>query len=327
MKNLRDKILDSSQPVIFYELLPPNTQETAHLDAYIECAIDLLTSSRIKIDAVNIPEIREEEYKATEHTETYVPKMDPGAFATMLEQAAFQHIEVVLNHCTVYEPLDVQKQWMELVTKRYKINVLILVGGGSSQITYPGPSVLEMSDYIQTHYQRDFFCGGITIQTRRSRDKEKDEPFRLVSKCQHHLEFFTSQIIYEPVSIKLLLRDYANICLQQGIAPKRIFLSFAPISKKKDLDFLRWLGVSIPKTVEHELFKADIGIGWRSAKIAVNILQEILHFMQEENIQVPLGLNIEHITKHNFELSFEFIIRLGELYGNHMALVSLSKSK
>lgn len=318
MKNLRDKIFDYSHPVIFYELLLPVNNEAANLDAYIECAIDLLTSTPIMIDAVNIPEIREEEQGATQRTKLYIPKMDPWVFAKMLEKASYNHIEVILNHCTVYEPWEEQKKWIESALRQHKINALILVGGSSSQTQYPGPSVLEVGKYLQTQYKNEFLCGGITIQTRRYYDQEKDEPFRLYTKSLHGLDFFTSQIIYEPISIKLLLRDYAQVCEERGVAPKRIFLSFAPVTKRKDLEFLRWLGVAVPKTVEMELFKADIGIGWRSIKVAVNILQEILHFMHEENIKVPIGLNIEHITRHNFELSLELIERLGKLYHNFL---------
>ncbi len=88
---------------------------------------------------------------------------------------------------------------------------------------------------------------------------------------------------------------------------------------------MRWLGVSIPQKIEQELFKADIGIGWRSIRMAVNILQELLVYMHEEQINVPLGLNIEHITRHNFELSLEFINRLGKIYLDYMAGLSVHK--
>lgn len=318
MKNLRDKIFDYKHPVIFYELLPPSNNDEANMDAYIECAVDLLTSTPIIIDAVNIPEIREEDHNSSKRTQKFVPKMSPGIFAKMLEKASYNNIEVILNHCTVYESWKEQKKWIDAVTKQHQINALILVGGSSSKIKYPGPSVFEVGDFIQNHFSKELICGGITIPTRRYHDQENDEPFRLYTKGMHGIDFFTSQIIYEPISIKLLLRDYDQVCQERGIQPKRIFLSFAPISTRKDLEFLRWLGVSVPKTVEQELFKAEIGIGWRSTKIAVNVFQEILHFMREENIQVPLGLNIEHITRHNFELSLEFINRLGKLYHNYL---------
>lgn len=316
MKTLRDKIMDASMPVIFYELLPPPGEKAANTDAYIDCAIDLLTSTPVNIDGVNIPEIRDES-KDEQRTDEFVPKMDPRHFAERLEQA-YRNINVVLNHCTVYEDLEEQKAWLLKSSAHQNLGGVILVGGSSSKIQYVGPSVIEMLQYIRSHHARELFCGGITIQTRRAHDAIRDEPHRLLTKSLNGMEFFTSQIIYDPISIKFLLRDYAYACREEGIEPKRIFLSFAPVSSQKDLRFLRWLGVFIPKTVEDELFKAEIGIGWRSLKIATNNLLEILQFMNKEKIQVPLGLNIEHVSRHNFELSFEFVERLGEVYYNHV---------
>jgi 5,10-methylenetetrahydrofolate reductase len=319
MNNLRDKILDTHCPVILYELLPPTSNDSSNVEAYVECAIDLLTSASIKIDAVNIPEIHDENHKENKEPQVCLPKLDSREFAQILENASYNQIKVILNRATVYETMEEQLQWIQEATQLHKTNTIILVGGSSNTIEYPGPSVLKLSNFIKNNYQQDeLFCGGITIQSRRYPEQEKDEPNRLIAKALNGIEFFTSQIIYDSVCIKLLLRDYAQACQKQNILPKRIFLSFAPIANKKDLDFLRWLGASIPRRIENELFKADIGIGWRSAKVAVTILEDILSFMQHENIQVPLGLNIEHITRHNFEISLRFIERLGKLYQNYM---------
>ena len=35
--------------------------------------------------------------------------------------------------------------------------------------------------------------------------------------------------------------------------PRRILLSFAPVSSKKNIDFLKWLGVEIPLQTEKHL--------------------------------------------------------------------------
>ena len=316
MKSLREKILNFNCPVILYELLPPPLNNNSSVDAYIDCAIDLLTSSSIPIDAINIPEIRDENNKKRK----LESKLDAFSFATTLETSMYKHVDVILNHCTVYEPFTEQIKWLTTANQHNKLQFLILVGGSSSKVVYPGPSVLDMARYIQNHYKEQLFCGGITIQSRRYHEQNKDEPNRLILKGKYGLQFFTSQIIYDAISVKFLLRDYAQACYETGISPKRIFLSFAPIANMKDLQFLQWLGVHVPKTIQNELFKADIGIGWRSAKIAENILQEILAFMQYENIEIPLGLNIEHITRHNFEISLNLIQRLGSLYQNYQQI-------
>jgi len=311
---LPEKISISNCPVILYELIPPIEKiGSENLIAYANCAVELLESSPVVIDGINIPEIRDEKKDSSIRAEAFFTKSDSREFAQQLQKSSRKHLEFVINHCTVYEEWSAQHGWLRETETSYGIKNLILVGGESSQIRYPGASVNELSLKIKESFP-SFFCGGITIPSRRSDDPQKDELNRLVDKGKNGLEYFTTQVIYEPFQIQQLLKDYDLFCKQTNIKPKRIFLSFAPISAKKDLQFLRWLGVVIPKAVEKMLFEADIGIGWRSMKISKVILQRILTFVLEKNIEVPLGLNIEHISRHNFELSREFISVLGPIY-------------
>lgn len=311
---LKNKILDPTKPVILYELIPPAVfTNHASLIAYVDCALDLLNSSSVTIDAINVPEIRDEDLGIGNRTEEYISKMDPGHFAQLIRQSSKRAFEVILNHCSVYETLEEQKKWLDITYNKLNIRYLILVGG-SQTIAYPGPNVNELSQYIKTNFPDEFFCGGIVIPTRRHSDPLTDEPNRMLNKIKSGIEFFSSQIIYEAESMIQLLRDYDELCLKNNVTPKRVFLSFAPISTQKNLEFLRWLGAVIPQDTEEKLFETDIGIGWRSAKIAETILEKILSVVKEDNIKVPIGLNIEHITRHNFEISHVFIEKLGKIY-------------
>lgn len=320
-KALREKILDPNCPTILYELIPPMGESTPEkIEAHARCAVELITSTPFRIDAINIPELHDEKRNGQfKQEQPHSVKLDPRVFAKLLRDISHDYLEIIVNRCSVYADWPTQQLWLQETSRRYEINNLIIVGGESSKIAYPGPSVIEMGQYLKTYsINGSFFWGGITIPTRRRTEAAKDEPYRLIEKALNGFEFFTSQVLYEANSIQRLLKDYYILCQQRSVAPKRIFLSFAPISTHNDLDFLRWLGVEIPSAVEIALCKADIGMGWRSVKIVKTILQDILVFVQKEQIKVPLGLNIEHITRHNFELSKEFIIELGNLYSTFM---------
>src|SRR5215216_2995357 len=121
MKSLADKIKDPTRACMFYELLPPAYDKGSNLEAYIDCAIDLLTSSTMVIDAINIPEIRDEHHNNKERSQTYIPKLDPGFFAELVAQAAYKNIEMVLNHCTVYEPWSEQKKWLKASIEEHNL--------------------------------------------------------------------------------------------------------------------------------------------------------------------------------------------------------------
>lgn len=309
MTHLMDKIPNCYQPLIFYEIIPPSSKTTANnLDAYAQCAVELLDSTSVPIDGINIPEIRDE-HRDTERTTTYEIKSDARDFGRKLKQSFHNHhsLEVVINHCTVFEDWNTQKHWLDETIDQFDIHNLILVGGESSKVIYPGPSVTEMTKYVKDHYQ-DVYCGGIVIPTR------KNEAKRMFDKGLNGTEYFTSQVLYEPYNINHVLQEYAQLCQENNVLPKRVFLSFAPISSRKDCDFLRWLGVQLPSSVMNILLESDIGIGWRSMKVSKAVLNNILNFMRESTVKIPLGLNIEHVSRHNFELSKEFIEQLGAAY-------------
>jgi 5,10-methylenetetrahydrofolate reductase len=319
-KNIVTKIIDPNCPIILYELIPPDVDNISTcMEAYTSCAIEMLSSTSITIDGINIPEIHDESIhrQSTMHK----TKIDPRHFANLLYKEAPNKIDIILNHCVAHESLDKQKNWLHTTFNDYQLSNLILVGGESSLIHYPGPSVIEMAQYLQHDCGNQFFLGGITIPMRRHNNLAKDEPYRLLEKANNGINFFTSQVIYEEKSTQQLLKDYYNLCLQHNTKPKRLFLSFAPITSQKDLEFLKWLGVHIPDDTAKFLLETDLGIGWRSIKTCLTILQSIYNFMHEENIKIPLGLNIEYISRHNFELTKELIETLGSYY--HSAFRSI----
>lgn len=318
MNTIHSKILNNNQPVIFFELLPPtqgdgNNDNDSFLKNYAHTAVELLTSTSIAIDAINIPEIHDEP-NGHLRPSPYLPKIEPRELAQQIQLVSNFQFDIILNRGTVYYPAKEQEKWLEETIHDYKINTLILVGGGKSSISYPGPSVTEMAKYISEHYGKNYLSGGIAIQHRRKAIEEEDEPYRMIAKSEPGIQFFTTQIIYDATSMKELISDYYTLCRTLEKEPKRLFLSFAPISNEKDVDFLRWLGVQIPDSVVKNLLKSNIGIGWRSLKNATAELCDILDFVQKHNIKVPLGLNIEHITPRNFDLSQMFVDELGRNY-------------
>lgn len=314
MNNLHKKILDKTASVILFELLPPSESvgNGEYLKDYAQSAVELLLGATINIDAINIPEIHDEK-NGSGRPSPYVPKIEPRELALHLKQVSNNKLDIILNRSTVHFPWEEQKKWLEETIVNYHNHTFVLIGAESAKNHYPGPSVIDLASYIKKN-RVDCLCGGIVIQHRRKPILEQDEINRLFTKAQHGIEFFTSQIIYEAESVKILLKDYQQFCESKNIKPKRIILSFAPISNPKDIEFLRWLGVSIPEVVCQKLLKSTIGISWRSVKTANTALEEVLDFISRENIQVPLGINIEHITPRNFDISQMLVEILGSTY-------------
>lgn len=230
MNMLRNKIMANEKPVVLYELIPPSGNvDDISRQAYMECAVELTKSTCIPVDAFNLPEIRSE-HRNGKRPSKFIQKHDPRQFAYQLKSEISSEIDVVVNHCTVYEDIKTQEKWLEATCDTYGIENIILVGGESHKIRYPGPSVQQMAKLIQDRGHSGIFFGGITIPTRRQTITSNDEPTRMLNKTNAGINFFTSQVLYDADNMKRLLKDYNEICINDDVLPKRIFLSFAPVS-------------------------------------------------------------------------------------------------
>ena len=101
----------------------------------------------------------------------------------------------------------------------------------------------------------------------------------------------------------------------------RIFISFAPVSNRRDLEFLRWLGVDIPRDLDRFLLGSEQGEAApaetcleRSINLAQRILMDVFDNLPPD--PPPIGLNIEHITRKNFTPALAMLDRLGNLYAS-----------
>lgn len=295
------------EKVVFYEILPP-PKNLSKEDLQISFSLFAQILKKNPIDGVNLPEVREET-RAGKRRIPELIKLEPRVVCSYLQKRGISN--VIVNRPVVYLSWEKQIAWLKETYNKYKIHNFVLVGGESSKVSYPGPGVVEAAKIITGKLRSEFpdiFLGGITIPSR------VNEAERVLAKSISGIEFFTSQIIYDSKDVKKLLNEYWQLCRQKKIAPKMIFLSFAPATTLGDIELLRWLGVEIPQNTLQVLTSGWWGVGWRSIETCQDILEDILHFVKRNEIKVPLGLNVEHINRHNFELSFILLKKLLKHY-------------
>ncbi len=310
----RDKVRKPKRPVVVYEILPPREKDGT-LNSYAEKISSLL--SQTHIDAINIPEVHDEDARGKRPVKN-LERAEAREFGKLLQDNV--GIEAIVNRVTVHEKAEKQTQWIKETFYDYDIENLILVGGESSKINYSGPSVNETSESITRDLNAgrfDFFCGGIAIPSR------KVESERLLRKGSNGIEFFTTQVLYDSEKIKKMLKYYDDICKKSKVLPRRILLSFAPVSSKKNIDFLKWLGVEIPKKTEKHLIDVGPRITKESLKIATDVLNDILTSNEKLGITVPIGLNVEHIMSYNFQHSINMLQELSKKYREFCIKTSL----
>ena len=302
---LRDKISNGKRPVVVYEILPPRIIDGT-IESYAERISTLL--SKTHIDAINIPEVHSEETRGDRPVEEQ-RRAFPRDFGRIIQDSV--GVEVIVNRVTVLEKHNDQREWFRETSEDFGIDNIVLVGGESSQIDYPGPGVSEaaaMIEEINSEMKRSIFSGGIVLP---SREVESE---RMEGKARNGVKFFTTQVLYDSHDICRLLWHYNNSVKERGSKPRRVLLSFAPISTRKNLEFLKWLGVEIPEKTEERLVRSEEGVKERSIEICMELLEEILSYVTENEIIVPIGLNVEHIMTYNFDHSVELLQRMSKRY-------------
>ena len=299
---IKDKIKRPRRPVVVYEILSPREKDGT-LNSYAENISSLLAQTHI--DAINIPEVRDETGRGERPVKNQL-RAEPREFGKLLQDIV--GIESIVNRVVVHQPIEKEMVWFEETYNKYEIENLIAVGGESRNITYPGPSVNEALEAIKQNLTLDVLCGGISIP---SREKESR---KLIEKSKNGSEFFTTQVLYDSSKIIKMISHYQKRCDEQNTFPRRLLLSFAPVSSKKNIKFLKWLGVDIPTDTEKYLNENDQIMTERSMEIAINVLNETLTFLNENKIVVPIGLNVEHIMSYNFQASIEMLQELARIY-------------
>ena len=157
---IKDKIKRPRRPVVVYEILPPREKDGT-LNSYAANISSLL--SQTHIDAINIPEVRDEIGRGERPVKNQL-RAEPREFGKLLQDIV--GIESIVNRVVVHQTLEKEMIWFEETYNKYEIENLITVGGESRNITYPGPSVNKALEAIEQNEKLNILCGGISIPNR-----------------------------------------------------------------------------------------------------------------------------------------------------------------
>jgi 5,10-methylenetetrahydrofolate reductase len=297
----RDALLNPSIPVTLFEVVPPAAGKPEAIDS----SLRELQQVRNFVDAINVPEIYDED-RPGERTSKFIARVEPRLFGSRIMREL--GIEVVINRVTVHDAEP--ERWFRETLDSWSIANWILVGGESPEIHYPGPAPTEAAALVKS-LGLPASLGGITIPSR------ADEPERIRSKQSQGMEFFTSQVMFDSNDLVWLIQRLNGL-------EARVFISFAPVSQRRDLEFLRWLGVDIPTDLDRFLLGPASGAAApaatcleRSINLAQRILMDVFDNLPPD--PPPIGLNIEHINRRNFAPALAMLDRLGNLYASLVA--------
>jgi len=298
--SFQEALLHPGVPMTLFEVVPPAAGKP---DA-IESSVKELHQLRGRVDAINIPEIHEED-RPGERTSKFIERVEPRILGSRIQREL--GIDVVINRVTVHDPEP--ERWFRETCGEWDIANWVLVGGESKEIKYPGPNPADAARLVKS-LGLPAALGGITIPSR------INEPERIRTKHAQGVDFFTSQVMFDS-------NDLVGLIQRLNGVEARVFISFAPISTPRDLQFLRWLGVDIPRDLDRFLIGPTDGESAaetcleRSIDLAQRILMDVFDNLPPD--PPPIGINIEHITRKNFTPSLAMLDRLGNLYSSLVA--------
>ncbi|CAJ1946650.1 unnamed protein product [Cylindrotheca closterium] len=225
--------------------------------------------------------------------------MNSSKYASLLAKTANKP-------CCVYKCVaDAEfDNWIDTAVSEHGHSAVNLVGRASSTGEYVGPTISEAMKIVNAKKGLEFGCVCIaerhTLEAAKARGKDyPTEHLNMLRKQKAGAEWFISQAVYDAEPTIRLLKDYAASCREQGIVPRKVILTFAPVSRQKTMNFIKWLGVRVPEETESKILNAEQPVD-ESVKLLCDMLKEILE--ECSGIGVPLGISCESVSIYKKEI-------------------------
>lgn len=184
-------------------------------------------------------------------------------------------------------------------------NMTVFVGAASKSQKV----TMSMSDAykLRQKVNSDLLVGGVTIPERHI--SKGDEHIRVFNKIAQGCSFFVSQGVYDVDASLKFLSDYYSYGKEHNIPLVPILFTLTPCGSIKTLEFMKWLGISIPKWLENELIHSD-DILQKSVDSSEKNWLQLKEFADERGI--PIGCNIESVAIRKVEIdaSIELLQRV-----------------
>ena len=179
----------------------------------------------------------------------FLPTMDPADY--LVRDLDGLEVPAIVYRAVGKYQEDRLRSWLEQQDPARALTVFV----GSSSREKPVATSLARAYELRTQVRPNLPLGGVAIAERHAR--QGDEHLRLIAKQEAGCSFFITQIVYDVNAAKDLISDYHHECAAGSIEPAPIILSFSVCGSLKTLEFLRWLGVTVPRWIENDLRHAD----------------------------------------------------------------------
>lgn len=304
--DLHRRIASREGEFLLFALTPPRLSTSSEQAREI-ADVTLERLEPLGVDGLILYDIDDEsDRNPDERPFPFLPTMDPADYLDRHLQA--WHAPVVVYRATAKYTEQDLRDWMRTQDTARRMAVFV---GASSQ-GKPVATTLRTAQQLRAEVNPDLLLGGVAIPERHTRNGA--EHLRLIAKQDAGCSYFVSQIVYDVNAAKNLVSDYAYECRDRGIDPVPIVFTLSVCGSMKTLEFLRWLGIDVPRWIENDLRHASDTLD-ASVEHAETTALELLSFCRR--LGVPVGLSVESVSIRKLEI--EASVRLADRLGSALA--------
>ncbi|QEQ97288.1 methylenetetrahydrofolate reductase [Neptunomonas concharum] len=290
---LKSRFSDPSRGVYFVGTTPP--KDNTSQENVSDIADKLLGRlSAIDYDGMIVYDIQDESSRTDKPRPfPFMKTYDPREYSRIIREKS-QHPVITYKSVSQRDRADFDN-WLEEAWEHYGIRDIVMVGSPSSD----GEVRLSLNEAYKAlaEHRADYNLGGVTIAERHA--KKGDEHLRLMQKGDQGCTFFVSQAVYNAQATIDMLSRYARECKEREVEPRRVILTFTPCGSAKTLEFMEWLGISVPEATRYRVLDAHNPLA-ESIRVCRSNLEQILEACLP--LGIPLGLNIESLTNRKDEI-------------------------
>ncbi|HEB94170.1 MAG TPA: 5,10-methylenetetrahydrofolate reductase [Gammaproteobacteria bacterium] len=298
---LVEKIKSRESGIIVYGITPPKKATSVEKIAEISSR-QVQRIQSLKIDGLILYDIQDEKSRTSE--ERPFPFMETlDAFCYSKEYLRSLPIpKVIYRSVGKYSTAELS-QFLKSASPKDTLTVFVGSPSKSQSVT------LSMNDAykLKAETGSNLLLGGVTIPERHQ--SKGDEHIRVFDKISQGCTFFVSQGVYDVNASKDFLSEYYYYGQEHDIPLVPILFTLTPCGSLKTLQFMKWLGISIPKWLENELTHSN-DILQKSLDFSEQSWLELKNFADKKGI--PVGCNIESVAIRKIEVdaSIELVQRI-----------------
>ena len=304
--DLRRRITSLRGEFLLFALTPPRLSTTsARAQEIADVTVERLAP--LDVDGLILYDIDDEaDRNPAERPFPFLPTMDPADY--LERHLKIWGTPVVVYRATAkYTEADLRK-WIESQDTADRMAVFVGAPSREKRVT----TTLHRAQQLRAEVGPDLLLGAVAIPERHSR--KDDEHLRLIAKQEAGCSYFVTQVVYDVNAAKNMVSDYSYGCRERGLDPVPIVFTFSVCGSMKTLEFLRWLGIDVPRWIENDLRHADDTLD-TSLEYAEATALELMSFCR--HLGVPFGINVESVSIRKVEIDAS--VRLAERLRSKLA--------